>query len=79
MIEQLNETVKKIEALDLSLPYLSLTIDKAGPTLHVSTETFDKIREEVDPCLFVTMPPSFGSFERTMLIGTVRVFALYEV
>lgn len=82
MIEELNRSVRAIENMLIEVPYISInmtTYGGGGATMHVTSEVFDKLSEEVDPCIIVTMPPSFGSFERTMMIGSVRVFALYEV
>lgn len=78
MIEELNRSVRAIEDLKIEVPYITVTIEKTGATIQMLAKDFDKLREEVDPCIIVTMPPSFGSFERTMMIGTVRVFALYQ-
>lgn len=81
MIDQLNETVKSIEAVQISVPYVSVNITTAGAEMHIDAKHFDKIREEVDPILILTWPRIYCEkypIERGILIGTVRVFALYK-
>lgn len=81
MIEELNQTVRNIESLEIGVPYLCVQIEKGKISMLVTRDTFNKIMEEVDPILILTWPnnDTFYAVERSILIGTVRVFALYEV
>ena len=82
MIEELNKTVMSLESLDISVPYLAICIENGQATMHVTTEVFDKIREKVDPMLIMAfpsyLPGEIDTVERSILIGSVLVFALYE-
>ena len=83
MIEEMNKTVMSLESLDISVPYIAIRIENGQATMHVTTEVFDKIREKVDPMLIMAfpsyLPGEIDTVERSILIGTVLVFALYGV
>ena len=83
MIEELNKTVMSIESLNISVPYLAIRIENGHATMHVMAPVFDQIAAEVDPILILKMPFNIDGYppkmERSILIGTVRVFALYGV
>lgn len=81
MIDELNRTVARIEDLEIGVPYLCVQIEKGNISMLVTAETFDKITEEVDPILVLRWPNNdpIYTVELSILIGSVRVFALYEV
>ena len=81
MIDELNETVKNIEAVIISVPYLSVTIVNSGADMHIDREDFDKLIDDVDQILITTRHLQYCmdyKIEKSILIGTVRVFALYR-
>lgn len=81
MIDELNKTAASIESVILTVPYISFRIEDGKKEILMSSKDFDKIIEEVDPILILAWPFTGGFYtvERSILIGTVRVFALYEV
>lgn len=81
MIEELNKTVRSIESVSISVSYYSVTIGSTGADMHIDREDFDKIIDEVAQILISTrtLQHCVGyPIERSILIGTVRVFALYK-
>ncbi len=82
-IEELNKTAMSLESLDISVPYLAIRIENGQASMHVMASVFDQIAAEVDPILILKMPFYSGGYppkvEHSIQVGTVRVFALYEV
>ena len=80
MIEQIRKTVTILELLDVGIQYLAVRIEPGRIEMLVMQDVFNKIMEDVDPNLILTWPNDCGKYpiERSILIGTVRVFALYE-
>ncbi len=83
MIEELNKTAMSLESLDISVPYLAIRIENGRASMHVMASVFDQIAADVDPILILKMPFYSGGYppkvEHSIQVGTVRVFALYEV
>lgn len=79
MIEQINKTVMSIESLNISVPYLSVRIEPGRIEMQVPPDIFDKIMGD-DPILILMRQNVCEEYpiERSILIGTVLVFALYE-
>ncbi len=80
MIEQIRKIVTILELLSVGIPYLSIRIEPGRIEMQVPQDAFDKIIDDVDLNLILTWPNNSEKYpiERSILIGTVRVFALYE-
>jgi hypothetical protein len=83
MIEQIIKTVMSLESLDISVPYLAIRIENGQASMHLMADVFSQIVADVDPILILKMPFNIDGYppkvEHSIQIGTVRVFALYEV
>ena len=83
MIEELNKTAMSLESLDISVPYLAIRIENGQASMHVMADVFSQIAAEVDPILMLKTPFNIDGYppkmEHSILIGSVRVFALYGV
>ena len=83
MIDKLNQTARALEEIVISVPYLCVRIENGQAEMHVMADVFDKIAAEVDPVLILKTPFNIDGYPPKMkhyiLIGSVRVFALYEV
>ena len=83
MIEQINKTVMSIESLNISVPYLAIRIENGQASMHLMADVFSQIAAEVDPILILKTPFNIDGYppkmEHSIQIGSVRVFALYEV